>query len=124
MLPPLAPSWTLQVTGWDALNAVARRIPSFVAVGDTVSVPASPPLSGDASPEGPSPVGPSGSSGFDIAVVADTANQTIRLLDTSKNVVTTVAGTPGTPGTADGTGAAARFNGPGPIAVGSSGSRL
>ena len=43
--------------------------------------------------------------------VSDTGNNTIRKV-TSGGVVTTLAGTAGTTGSADGTGAAARFNGP------------
>ncbi|HVU18450.1 MAG TPA: FG-GAP-like repeat-containing protein [Candidatus Didemnitutus sp.] len=48
--------------------------------------------------------------------VADKANHLIRMI-TSAGVVTTLAGTAGTSGTADGTGAAARFNSPSGIAV-------
>jgi len=44
--------------------------------------------------------------------VADTANHVIRKVDTLTGAVTTLAGTFGTPGTADGAGAAARFNSP------------
>ena len=52
--------------------------------------------------------------------VADTDNSTIRKI-TSAGVVTTFAGTAGLTGTADGTGAAARFNYPPGVAVDSSG---
>ena len=52
--------------------------------------------------------------------VADTANSTIRMV-TSTGVVTTIAGTAGVTGAADGTGAAARFDLPGGVAVDSSG---
>jgi sugar lactone lactonase YvrE len=48
------------------------------------------------------------------------ANNTIRKI-TSAGVVTTLAGTPGSTGSADGTGAAALFNGPFGIAVDSAG---
>jgi hypothetical protein len=51
--------------------------------------------------------------------VADRVNHTIRKL-TAAGVVTTLAGTPA-PGTADGTGAAARFNFPSGVAVDSAG---
>jgi sugar lactone lactonase YvrE len=51
--------------------------------------------------------------------VADTANNTIRLI-TPAGVVSTLAGTPGATGSSDGTGSAAQFNGPSAIAVDSS----
>ena len=44
--------------------------------------------------------------------VADTNNSTIRKIVISTGAVTTLAGTAGAPGPTDGTGAAARFNGP------------
>jgi hypothetical protein len=50
--------------------------------------------------------------------VADTNNQTIRKI-TATGAVTTVAGTAGSPGSTDGTGPAARFNGPVSVAIGS-----
>ncbi|HTX64720.1 MAG TPA: immunoglobulin domain-containing protein [Opitutaceae bacterium] len=52
--------------------------------------------------------------------VADTNNDTIRKV-TPAGVVTTVAGTAGSAGSADGTGAAARFNRPAGVAVDSAG---
>jgi uncharacterized protein (DUF1499 family) len=48
--------------------------------------------------------------------VADRGNDTIRKI-TPSGVVTTFAGTAGSSGSADGTGAAARFNGPNCVAV-------
>jgi DNA-binding beta-propeller fold protein YncE len=48
--------------------------------------------------------------------VADTGNDTIRMI-TPAGVVTTVAGTAGQPGSSDGTGPAARFDGPSGVAV-------
>lgn len=52
--------------------------------------------------------------------VADTGSHTIRKI-TPAGVVTTVAGTAGLPGSADGTGAAARFNRPAGIAADAAG---
>ncbi|NOT99899.1 MAG: hypothetical protein HOO97_12535, partial [Sideroxydans sp.] len=52
--------------------------------------------------------------------VADSGNHTIRKI-TSAGVVTTVAGSAVTPGITDGTGAVARFNGPGGIAIDATG---
>ncbi|MFT4617478.1 MAG: sugar lactone lactonase YvrE, partial [Ilumatobacter sp.] len=52
--------------------------------------------------------------------VADTGNQLIRKI-TSAGVVTTLAGTAGATGSADGTGAAARFDSPSGVAVDGSG---
>lgn len=52
--------------------------------------------------------------------VADSSNHTIRKI-TSNGTVTTLAGSPESPGTADGTGAAARFNLPSGVAVDAAG---
>lgn len=52
--------------------------------------------------------------------LADWSNHTVRRI-TPAGVVTTLAGTPGAPGSADGSGAAARFNQPNGIAVDSAG---
>ncbi|HEY1847881.1 MAG TPA: immunoglobulin domain-containing protein [Opitutaceae bacterium] len=52
--------------------------------------------------------------------VSDTANNTIRKVTTAGSV-TTLAGTPGATGSADGTGAAARFNGPRGLTVDANG---
>jgi hypothetical protein len=49
--------------------------------------------------------------------VADNGNHTIRKVVAATGVVTTLAGTAGMAGSADGTGAAARFNGPNSVAV-------
>ncbi len=53
--------------------------------------------------------------GEDSVYVADTGNHTIRKID--NGVVTTLAGLPGSAGSADGYGAAARFNAPAAIVV-------
>jgi sugar lactone lactonase YvrE len=58
--------------------------------------------------------------GFGNLYVADTSNNTIRKV-TPAGVVTTFAGTAGQFGSADGTGSAARFDGPGGVAVDGSG---
>ena len=47
--------------------------------------------------------------------VADSGNDTIRKVVIATRVVTTLAGTSGMWGSADGTGAAARFDGPGGV---------
>ncbi|MCX6908003.1 MAG: hypothetical protein NTY01_08170, partial [Verrucomicrobia bacterium] len=52
--------------------------------------------------------------------VADLYNHTIRKVSAA-GVVTTLAGSAGNPGSADGTGSAARFNGPGGVAMDSAG---
>ena len=52
--------------------------------------------------------------------ISDTENDTIRRL-TPAGVVTTIAGFPGAPGSSDGVGSAARFFGPGGLAVGPGG---
>ena len=64
---------------------------------------------------------------YDVAVdsganlyVTDYSNNTVRLI-TPAGVVTTLAGLAGTQGTNDGTGSAARFNGPTGIAIGING---
>lgn len=53
--------------------------------------------------------------------VADTNNHTIRQVMVTTGNVTTLAGLPGASGSADGTGAAARFNGPTGIALNATG---
>ena len=53
--------------------------------------------------------------------VADTFNNTIRKIVVSTGVVTTLAGLAGSQGSADGTGSAARFNGPQGVACDTSG---
>ena len=52
--------------------------------------------------------------------MADTVNSTIRKI-TPAGVVTTFAGLAGSPGSANGTGSAARFNGPAAVAIDSIG---
>jgi sugar lactone lactonase YvrE len=58
--------------------------------------------------------------GTGTVYVADTGNHTIRRI-TPTGVVTTLAGEPGASGTFDGSGAAARFNGPSGVAVDATG---
>jgi sugar lactone lactonase YvrE len=58
--------------------------------------------------------------GAGIVYVADTGNHTIRKI-TSSGVVSTFAGTPGSAGSVEGTGSAARFNGPAGVALDASG---
>ena len=58
--------------------------------------------------------------GFGNILVADGTNNTIRKV-TAAGVVTTIGGSAGTAGSADGTGPAARFNGPRDVAVDSEG---
>ncbi len=55
--------------------------------------------------------------------VADLGGSTIRKITPSGDV-TTLAGSPGSPGSADGIGAAARFSGPGALAIDSAGDLL
>lgn len=62
-----------------------------------------------------SPTGIAAAANGDVFVV-DSGNHTIRRI-TQSGVVTTIAGAPGVPGTADGTGAAARFNAPHSLAI-------
>jgi sugar lactone lactonase YvrE len=56
--------------------------------------------------------------------LADTANHTIRKVETATGVVTTLAGTAGTSGAVDGTGTAALFNFPAGIALSNDGTSL
>lgn len=58
--------------------------------------------------------------GAGTVYVADTGNHTIRKI-TPTGVVTTLAGAPGASGTSDGSGAAARFNGPSGVVVDATG---
>jgi hypothetical protein len=63
-----------------------------------------------------------GSGGNDITIIADTGNNTIRKL--SNGIMTTLAGTPGVAGTADGVGAAARFDGPRHVVADANGKKV
>jgi len=56
--------------------------------------------------------------------VSDYTSHTIRKVGIATGVVTTLAGSPGAPGSANGTGAAARFNGPGGMATDGTGNLL
>jgi sugar lactone lactonase YvrE len=59
----------------------------------------------------------------DVLFVADAGNQTIRRITTNA-VVSTLAGSPGQSGSANGTGTAARFNGPYGMAIATDGALL
>ena len=65
------------------------------------------------------PLGVAVDSGGNV-YVADSKNHTVRKV-TSGGVVSTLAGVAGSPGSSDGTGSAARFNGPAGVAVDGSG---
>ncbi len=104
----------------DSGNHVLRKL----TAGGTASTLAGGvgPGSGDGSGGGAGFYGPLGV-GVDAsgnAYVADTRNATLRTISTL-GATATLAGSAGTPGSSDGSGAAARFNGPDGVAVDASG---
>jgi sugar lactone lactonase YvrE len=105
----------------DALNQTIRRIGPG---GVVTTIAGSPGLIGNADGAGSAArfTNPRGLAvdGSGIVYIADTSNHTIRSM-TPAGVVSTIAGLAGSIGSIDGTGSAARFNGPQGIAVGSGG---
>ncbi len=97
----------------DSNNNTIRKI--VIATGVVTTLAGTAGTSGHADGTG---AAASFSGPFDITTdginlyVADTGNNTVRKLVIATGVVTTLAGTAGTSGHADGTGAAASFNGP------------
>jgi sugar lactone lactonase YvrE len=101
----------------DTNNQTIRRI---TATGDVTTLAGTAGSSGNANGTGPTarfnePVGVTVDSASTI-YVADAGNHIIRKV-TAAGSVTTLAGTAGAAGSADGTGAAARFNRPSAVAV-------
>lgn len=103
----------------DTLNHTIRKITpagEVTTIAGTAGAAGSANGTGDAArfnvPQGVA-LNPAGTTLF----IADTGNHTIRRLVVATNAVTTLAGTAGAAGSADGAGAAARFNSPTGIAA-------
>jgi DNA-binding beta-propeller fold protein YncE len=110
----------------DTSNQTIRKI---TAAGVVTTLAGWPTFPGDADDIGTaarfrSPAGIAVDAAGSVAFVADTGNHTIRRIDRGTLSVTTLAGTALEPGTTDGTGAAARFNGPSAIATNGAGTAV
>ncbi len=101
----------------DTANSEIREV--VVATGVVTTVAGGKPGGADGTGSSASFVNPQGLAldGAGNLYVADTGGSTIRKIETATWAVTTVAGSPGVPGSADGTGAAARFNQPTGLAI-------
>jgi hypothetical protein len=106
----------------DTGNNTIRRI--ALATGAVSTIAGSPGVSGSTDGAGsvarfnaPWGLAIDSSGGFSTIYIADEGNNVIRALNVSSNTVSTIAGTAGMTGSADGTGAAARFNGPRAVAT-------
>lgn len=109
----------LFVADWD--NHVIRRVTPDGVVSTVAGSPGVP-GSADGTGSGARMSNPNGLvvDASDNIFFVDWGNHTVRKI-TPAGVVSTVAGAPGQPGSADGTGAAARFNIPGGLAVDAAG---
>lgn len=115
----LEPSGPLVVA--DFGNHVIRRIATDGAVSTLAGTPGTPGTTDGAAASARfrSPLGVAVDAAGN-AIVADWENHTIRKV-TPGGAVTTIAGSPGVLGSSDGTGAAARFNGPRAVATAADG---
>jgi sugar lactone lactonase YvrE len=107
----------------DTDNDTIRLV--VIDTGATISLAGSPAVSGAADGRGGEATfdHPSGLAidGAGNLYIADTGNDTIRRMIISSAVVSTLAGSPSVSGSADGSGPAARFNGPTGLALDDSG---
>ena len=98
----------------DANNATVRKV--VLATGEVTTIAGTPGLQGSVDGQGSEArfFGPWGLAGDGAGnlYVADPGSHTVRRIDLATNQVTTVAGQAGQVGSADGVGAAARFNSP------------
>jgi sugar lactone lactonase YvrE len=105
----------------DGMGDVIRRV---TPAGAVTTIAGSPGMAGSADGTGAAaqfndPTGIAVDTSGNV-YVADNGNDTVRMI-TPSGVVTTLAGSPGMAGSADGTGAAATFNGPAGVGVDGSG---